>query len=329
MLLFSSLAMADASNTGDVAVSAARGNPEAGEARISAASASYVRLPRAELPSETRLYLEHAAICCLSCASADVGGSLFAPFFPAHAAERGLSSTLIGVIFALPMISMLLVTPLVPQLQRSCGVRLTLIVSMLAQAACIFAFGFVDWLPHDPAAFSAACLAARAVLGVASAGSEVAATTILISSAPPSLRAQSLGWAEAARGLGSMLGPPLGGLLFQYGGFPLPFFVVGAANALLTLPLLRLPKASPEEKEPPVSICAILRLPPAIAGAAVVCGAMVAVSFLEPTLQPFLAAAPFYISEAQVWFPCQSGRGGPAHRNCHRFGPGRWTVRRT
>jgi MFS family permease len=270
-----------------------------GDPRITAAPPSYVRLQSVHPPSDARRYLEHAAICCLSCASADVGSSLFAPFFPAHAAKRGLSSTLVGGIFALPMISMLLVTPLMPQLQRRCGVRLTLVVSMLGQAISIFAFGFVDSLTHDPAAFSAACLASRAVLGVASAGSEVAATTILISAAPPNLRAQALGWAEAARGLGSMLGPPLGGLLFEYGGFPLPFLVVGAANALFALPLLRLPKGSLEDA-PPVSICALLRLPPALGGAVVVCGGMVAFGFLEPTLQPFLADAPFHMSEAQV-----------------------------
>ena len=184
-----------------------------------------------EAPGESRRFLELAAICCLACASSDVGYSLFAPFYPEHATRRGLSPTLIGVIFALPMVTMLLLTPLVPRLQRALGVRLTLGASMAGQALCIFAFGFVDDL-DEPSSFAAACLVLRAVLGMFSAASEVAAASILISCAPARLRPQALGWAEAARGLGAMIGPPLGGLLFQYGGFSLPFLVVGAANAL-------------------------------------------------------------------------------------------------
>eukprot|EP00967_Tisochrysis_lutea_P092105 scaffold132622_cov30-Tisochrysis_lutea.AAC.2 len=73
---------------------------------------------------------------------------------------------------------------------------------------------------------------------------------------------------------------------------------------------------SGSEENVPVSMLSLLRLPPALAGAIVIGGAMVAISFLEPTLQPFLAGEPFYLSEAQVQSASVGGRRGLSRGRC-------------
>ena len=48
-------------------------------------------------------------------------------------------------------------------------------------------------------------------------------------------KGKAIAVAEACFGAGSMLGPSLGGFLFDVGGFPLPFWVAGGSHLVVNL----------------------------------------------------------------------------------------------
>ena len=54
----------------------------------------------------------------------------------------------------------------------------------------------------------------------------------------PKAKNMMMGWTETAFGIGTCLGPPLGGLLYEKGGFSLPFWTVGGLAIMQTLTLI-------------------------------------------------------------------------------------------
>lgn len=54
----------------------------------------------------------------------------------------------------------------------------------------------------------------------------------------PDKVASILSWNEMAYGLGYSLGPAVGGILYDYGGFKLPFLLVGCIAFVLAFALL-------------------------------------------------------------------------------------------
>ena len=108
---------------------------------------------------------------------------------------------------------------------------------------------------------------------------------------------------EALRGVGSLLGPLLGGFLYDTGGFALPFQVAGGTAALIGVGgFALLPRSSAGEAPGrSASIARLLRIPAVFAGSAVMVSvAMIAISFLDPTLQPHLAQPPYRLQPTSV-----------------------------
>jgi MFS family permease len=93
-----------------------------------------------------------------------------------------------------------------------------------------------------------ALMAARAVQGLGSAASWISALALVSDTAPPGKRGQALGAALAATGIGSIVGPALGGVTADLLSFAAPFLIAGGfALALLAAALVVLP---PEQRRP-------------------------------------------------------------------------------
>ena len=103
-----------------------------------------------------------------------------------------------------------------------------------ASAATAFSFAFTD-LATTTTAFVVACASLRAVQGLAAGLSEVAAVGLLMRSVPSELVGDAIGWSEAARGVGIMIGPLIGGGLDEAIGYEAPFFCGEHARAACTL----------------------------------------------------------------------------------------------
>ncbi|KAG8462279.1 hypothetical protein KFE25_012099 [Diacronema lutheri] len=225
-----------------------------------------------------------------TCGVCDATFSSLAPFFPQHALDVGLSQASTGVVFSSFMWAGLVWVPVATRISRSTSPRALLSGCVLLQAALTALFAPTAAL-RSPARFFGATLAIRLVQGLVTTTYEVATTSMLMRSCAPERVGTWVGIQESARGIGLMVGPALGGLLFQRGGFALPFLASSGALAalgLLVLATLRAPGAcKPAEGDAqPVHMLELLRRPGVCVPTCLLCALGAALSILDPTLAP-------------------------------------------
>jgi hypothetical protein len=156
--------------------------------------------------------------------------SIMDAFFPQQAAAKHLPSITIGAIFAAFPAIVFLSAPLAMVLMDRCGTRCVFKMGISVLAAGTLSFAAAPALP-DGTAFAAFCVAMRVFQGFGSALEEAAAYVLVAILAGANDVSFFLGLTELSTGLGYMLGPPLGGLLFVRFGFSGPF--CAAASVLL------------------------------------------------------------------------------------------------
>eukprot|EP00947_MAST-08B_sp_MAST-8B-sp1_P002192 g2192.t1 len=186
--------------------------------------------------------------------------SVIVPFFPVVAAEKWqISEDVVGLIFALFPGTLTLASPICVRLCGAIGRHNTMYVGFLVMIAgtISFAFGDTAWV----------FAASRSVQGLGAAGILVAGTAMLSAQFPTRTGAM-MGMQGAVGGIGFMLGPLLGGFLYELGGgggdgggtnnnaningtsgtadatghdsmagFRLPFFVVAGFSLLIFAPM--------------------------------------------------------------------------------------------
>jgi MFS family permease len=161
-----------------------------------------------------------------------VGNSLYSimdAFFPQQAEAKLLSPEAIGAIFAAFPAVVFLTAPSASRLMDRIGTRTTFLVGCFAISIGTLSFSAALILP-DGAPFAAWCMVMRLLQGAGGALEEASAY-VLIASLAGSNVTFYLGLTELSTGLGYMLGPPIGAVLYMAGGFPAPF--ISAACALL------------------------------------------------------------------------------------------------
>src|SRR5262249_49416308 len=146
----------------------------------------------------------------------------------------GVSETRIGLLFGSYSVASLAAAPVMGLLSDRLGRRRSILGGMggLVLAAALYAVA-------DRFALG---LAARLVGGVAGAAFGAAGLALLAEVYPPEKRGHALGTAMTGLSLGTLVGPLLGGFLFEAGGYRLPFAVAGAwAVAMVFVLSLLLP----------------------------------------------------------------------------------------
>lgn len=244
------------------------------------------------------------AYCCAACAFSDLNFSMLVPFFPEVARAKGCSQFLVGCLFSLHQLCSLLVTPLAPTLIRWFGGGRVLRLALASQSATAFAFAFTDRTPTKTT-FVAACVILRCAQGLCAGLSEVSAVGLLMRSVPEDRVGHAIGWSEAARGIGIMVGPMLGGGMDQTLGFFAPFCTSGACLALLALAMTMVPEhhhssSTGESGGPTNSFRLLLCAPVVVSSLLIAFVLMIVITFIDPTIQPFMAKAPFNLDEFHV-----------------------------
>ncbi|XP_041377427.1 MFS-type transporter SLC18B1-like [Gigantopelta aegis] len=172
------------------------------------------------------------AILCFASTLLEMWFSLLGPFFPRVAYSKGVSYTVIGIIFASFEIPMFISSPVFGSLISTIGPKFMLVSGLFICAACSVLFGFLDGSPPGNT-FIALSIATRCVEALGYSAFYVSSRAIVGYVFRDNV-AMIYGILNIFTGLGDMLGYPLGGVLFELGGFGMPFWSVGIAMLVCT-----------------------------------------------------------------------------------------------
>ncbi|XP_020842752.1 MFS-type transporter SLC18B1 isoform X2 [Phascolarctos cinereus] len=187
---------------------------------------------------ESRYLSREQVSTLISAASINLGSmmcySILGPFFPNEAEKKNVSNTVIGMIFGCYAVFNLLSSLLFGKYLVYIGTKFMFVGGMFVSGGTTILFGMLDRAPDGPV-FITMCFLLRAVDAMSFAAS-ITASSSIVAKAFPNNVATVMGSLETFSGLGLVLGPPLGGFLYQTFGYEVPFIFLGCL-VLLMVPL--------------------------------------------------------------------------------------------
>ncbi|XP_053623273.1 synaptic vesicular amine transporter [Plodia interpunctella] len=197
----------------------------------------------------------------------------------------------VGVMFASKAIVQLLANPFVGPLTHKIGYSIPMFTGFILMflSTLIFAFGRSYGV----------LFVARALQGIGSSCSSVSGMGMLAERYPDDKeRGNAMGIALGGLALGVLIGPPFGGLMYEFVGKTAPFLMLSAlalGDGLLQLMILQ-PGVVRQESEPP-SLKDLVMDPYIIVAAGAITFANVGIAMLEPSLPIWMADT----MEARRW----------------------------
>ncbi|XP_032195374.1 MFS-type transporter SLC18B1 isoform X2 [Mustela erminea] len=252
------------------------------------------RLPRGDDPPgnarETSRQLSREQLFVLiSAASINLGSmmcySILGPFFPKEAEKKGVSNTVTGMIFGCYALFDLLASLVFGKYLVQIGAKFMFVAGMFVSGGVTILFGVLDQVPDGPI-FIAMCFLVRVADAVSFAAAITASFSILVKAFPNNV-ATVLGSLEIFSGLGLVLGPPLGGFLYQSFGYEMPFILLGCI-VLLMVPLNMYILPNYDSDPGKHSFWKLITLPKVALIAFVINSLSSCFGFLDPTLSLFV-----------------------------------------
>jgi DHA1 family solute carrier family 18 vesicular amine transporter 1/2 len=205
-----------------------------------------------------------------------VAYSVAVPVLPDLMRRLGISPTMMGLLFASFGVTVLLFAIPMGAVSDRVGRKVPLVGGLVGLTIATLMFAFAETLP--------ALFVARLAQGAADAVTWVVGFALLADWYEPAERGQASGIAMSGASAALMVGPLLGGWLYEMGGLRLPFLAVSAMSAFAALAATRLSPPPAQTRREPVPVLAVLRVPAVTACAAAVAVAAATMSMLEPVL---------------------------------------------
>ncbi|XP_068407067.1 MFS-type transporter SLC18B1 isoform X2 [Eschrichtius robustus] len=225
----------------------------------------------------------------ISAASINLGSmmcySILGPFFPEEAEKKGASNTVIGMIFGCYALFDLLASLVFGKYLVHIGAKFMFVAGMFVSGGVTVLFGVLDQVPEGPV-FIAMCFLVRITDAISFAAAITASSSILAKAFPNNV-ATVMGSLESFSGLGLVLGPPLGGFLYQSFGYEVPFILLGCI-VLLMVPLNMCILPNYESDPGKHSFWKLITLPKVAFISFVITSLSSGFGFLDPTLSLFV-----------------------------------------
>lgn len=216
--------------------------------------------------------------------------SLQAPFYPMMAESKGATPTQYGFVFGVFELTVFIVSPIYGNYLNKIGPKFMFNAGIFTTATTCIMFGFLDRV-NDTTAFIGLSFAIRIVEAMGNSGFLTASFSIIAKEFPENVGA-TFASLETCFGLGMIVGPTLGGALFELGGYTLPFVTLGGlliCAASLTYCIL--PSYSNEfkgESHSSGSMLSLMKIPAIAIAAYAIIASSISIGFLQATLEPHL-----------------------------------------
>jgi MFS transporter, DHA1 family, solute carrier family 18 (vesicular amine transporter), member 1/2 len=211
-----------------------------------------------------------------------VAYSVAVPVLPDLSRRLGASPTMIGFLFASFGVTLLIVSIPMGAASDRMGRKAPLVGGMVALAAATLLFAYSNGL--------AWLFAARMVQGAADAVTWAVGFALIADLYGPDERGRVSGIVMSGTSVAVMVGPTIGGWLYEAGGIRAPFLTVAALAAVGAAGFCFLNIAAPRAQTEPVPLGVVLRSPAVAICAAVVIAVSATITMLEPVLPLFLEA---------------------------------------
>ncbi|XP_067224011.1 MFS-type transporter SLC18B1 isoform X3 [Chanodichthys erythropterus] len=160
--------------------------------------------------------------------------SILGPFFPNEAKKKGVSQSMIGLIFGIYALCTLVGSLILGKYIVQIGAKFMIVAGLFVSSGSTVLFGFLDQV-SDGTVFIVLCFITRCINAIGFSASVTSSFAVSAKVFPDNI-ATVLGFMEIFTGLGLILGPPLGGWLYQSFGYEIPFVFTGCL-LFATVPL--------------------------------------------------------------------------------------------
>ena len=169
--------------------------------------------------------------------------SLTPAFYPTVAENIGAKASQYGLVFGISNLAGFIAGPFFGKFGKYFGVHWMLKIGSLIQGIAGALFGFLAYINNTNVFLSLSYLL-RLIHGISSVAAWASVNTILIYIFPKDA-SRVISSIEVFQGLGYMIGPVLGSLIYEYGGFLATFLSTGLIGIVLSIFLIL---AIPSEK---------------------------------------------------------------------------------
>jgi len=174
--------------------------------------------------------------------------SILAPFYSREAEVHGLSVAESGAVFASVFVFQIIFVPIFGKLITKIGSTRLFIGGVFLAGITNVAFGFLPFIKSGEG-FLAVSLIMRSVTAIGEAAMNAAVLPLARRRGGEGREASVMSWIESMNAAGTTFGPFIGGILFNYGGFFLPFLVSGGLMILCGLAAVVVLDPSEEREE--------------------------------------------------------------------------------
>uniref|UniRef100_A0A1B6CRM2 Major facilitator superfamily (MFS) profile domain-containing protein n=1 Tax=Clastoptera arizonana TaxID=38151 RepID=A0A1B6CRM2_9HEMI len=215
--------------------------------------------------------------------------SLQAPFYPHEAEKKGATAAEYGLVFGVFELVVFVISPIYGQYLNRIGPKVIFNTGILTTGVCAILFGLLDKVDgHYP--FIILSFIIRIVEAMGNAGFLTASFAIIAMEFPENV-ATTFASLETFFGLGMIVGPTVGGALYQIGGYTTPFAVLGFVlflAALMTYFVLPDHGDQGEGVTNTASLLEVLKIPGVILASVSIVVTSMSIGFLTATLEPHL-----------------------------------------
>lgn len=215
--------------------------------------------------------------------------SLQAPFYPQEAEKKGATASEYGLVFGIFELVVFIISPVYGQYLHRIGPKLLFNGGILTTGTCAIFFGLLDKVNgHYP--FIVLSFVIRIVEAMGNAAFLTASFAIIAKEFPDNI-ATTFASLETFFGLGLIVGPTVGGALYQVGGYTTPFVVLGSAlftTAVMTIFILPVHPNSSETTQSTGGVTQVLKVPGVLVATSSIIATSMSIGFLQATLEPHL-----------------------------------------